>query len=58
MLGGVLYGCLEARQLINPTATARNPFDVKYSRVEDANWEECSVVLNPVSVRELLEKRW
>lgn len=49
---------VEAKRLIDRTATARNPFDVKYSRVEDANWEECAVVLNPVSVRELLEKRW
>jgi ERCC4-related helicase len=28
-----------ARQLIDSTAAARNPFDVKYSKVEDADWE-------------------
>lgn len=47
-----------ANQLINRAAATRNPFDVKYSRVEDANWEACSSVLNPISVREILEKRW
>lgn len=47
-----------ANQLIDRAAATRNPFDVKYSRVEDANWEECSSVLNPVSVREVLEKGW
>ena len=48
----------EASQLIDRTAATRNPFDVKYSRVEDANWEACSSVLNPISVREILAKRW
>lgn len=48
----------EASQLIDRAAATRNPFDVKYSRVEDANWEACSSVLNPISVREILEKRW
>ncbi len=48
----------EANQLIDRAAATRNPFDVKYSRVEDANWEACSSVLNPISVREILEKRW
>lgn len=48
----------EASQLIDRAAATRNPFDVKYSRVEDSNWEACSSVLNPISVREILEKRW
>lgn len=47
-----------AHQLIDRAAATRNPFDVKYSRVEDDNWEECASVLNPVQVRELLEKHW
>lgn len=47
-----------ANQLIDRAAATRNPFDVKYSRVEDANWEACSSVLNPISVREILEKHW
>jgi hypothetical protein len=47
-----------ANQLIDRTAATRNPFDVKYSRVEDSNWESCTSVLNPISVREILAKRW
>ncbi|RFC53051.1 MAG: Superfamily II DNA and RNA helicase [Verrucomicrobia bacterium] len=48
----------EARQLIDRTTATRNPFDVKYSRVEDDDWETCSSVLNAVSVRELLSTGW
>jgi len=47
-----------ANQLIDRTTATRNPFDVKYSRVDDANWEACSSVLNPISVREILEMHW
>ena len=47
-----------ARQLINRTAATRNPFDVKYSTVEDADWESCASVLNAVSVREALSVGW
>jgi hypothetical protein len=47
-----------ANQLIDRTAATRNPFDVKYSRVEDANWESCATVLNPLSVKEILSRRW
>jgi PLD-like domain/Helicase conserved C-terminal domain/SNF2-related domain len=47
-----------AQQLIDRTITTRNPFDIKYSKVEDADWETCSSVLNSVSLRELLTKAW
>lgn len=47
-----------ARQLIDRTTATRNPFDVKYSKVEDADWETCASVLNGVSMRELLSKGW
>ncbi len=47
-----------ARQLIDRTAATRNPFDVKYSKVEDADWETCASVLNPVSMKELLARGW
>ncbi|MFN9823094.1 MAG: helicase-related protein, partial [Planctomyces sp.] len=47
-----------ARQLIDRTASARNPFDAKYSRVEDADWETCSLVMDPLQVREELRKGW
>lgn len=48
----------EARQIIDRTALSRNPFDAKYSKVHDADWETCSVVLDPVSVREQLSRSW
>jgi hypothetical protein len=48
----------EALQLIDRTAATRNPFDAKYSKVEDADWETCSLVLDPLSVREQLSRGW
>ena len=48
----------EIAELIDQTTATRNPFDKKYSKVEDAAWETCPVVLNPISVRELMETGW
>lgn len=48
----------EARQLIDRTTATRNPFDAKYSKVEDADWETCSLVLDPQSVKEQLSRGW
>ncbi len=48
----------EARQLIDRTTATRNPFDAKYSKVEDANWETCSLVLDPQAVKEQLSRGW
>jgi hypothetical protein len=47
-----------ARQLIDRTTATRNPFDVKYSKVEDDDWETCASVLNSVSMKELLSREW
>ena len=47
-----------ARQLIDRTTATRNPFDVKYSKVEDADWETCASVLNTMSMKELLSRGW
>ncbi len=47
-----------AQQLIDRTAATRNPFDVKYSKVEDDDWETCATVLNKVSLKEILSKGW
>ena len=47
-----------ANQLIDRTAATRNPFDIKYSKVEDADWETCTLVLNSVSAKELLSNGW
>ena len=47
-----------ARQLIDRTTATRNPFDVKYSNVQDADWETCSTVLNKTSFRDLMSSGW
>ena len=47
-----------ANQLIDRTTATRNPFDVKYSRVEDADWESSPFVLDPMSVKEQLSIGW
>ena len=47
-----------AKQLIDRTAVTRNPFDAKYSKVEDADWETSPLVIDPIAVRELLRKAW
>ena len=47
-----------AKQLIDRSAMTRNPFDAKYSKVEDADWETASAVLEPMAVKELLSKGW
>lgn len=48
----------QARQLIDRASATKNPFDAKYSKVEDADWETCSLVLDPIAVRELLSLSW
>lgn len=47
-----------AHQLIDRTIATRNPFDFRYSKVEDADWETCSAVLNKTSVKELMFSGW
>ena len=47
-----------ANQLIDRTTATRNPFDVKYSKVEDADWETCTTVLDPRAVKEQLSLGW
>lgn len=47
-----------ANQLIDRSTATRNPFDAKYSKVEDADWETCASVLNGLSMKEMLSKGW
>jgi hypothetical protein len=47
-----------ANRLIDRTTATRNPFDAKYSKVEDADWETCASVLNAESMKELLSRGW
>ena len=53
-----LHDELAARQLIDRTAATQNPFDIKYSKVEDADWEGCTAVLNAMQAMELLSRPW
>ena len=53
-----LEGEQEARQLIDRSTATRNPFDAKYSKVEDADWETCPLVLDPLAVKEQLSRGW
>ena len=47
-----------ANRLIDRTKATRNPFDAKYSKVVDADWETCASVLNASSMKELLSQGW
>lgn len=47
-----------ANQLIDRTTATKSPFDKKYSKVEDADWETCASVLNGESMKELLSRGW
>ena len=47
-----------AKQLIDQSAEAKNPFDTKYSKVEDADWETCATVLDSTRTKELLSQGW
>jgi hypothetical protein len=48
----------EAKQLIDRAAATKNPFDAKYSKVVDADWETRELVIDPMSVEEMLSKSW
>ncbi len=48
----------KARELIERTVETQNPFDLKYSKVEDAQWDSCTSVLNAFSTGELLRRPW
>lgn len=47
-----------ANELIDRTKAARNPFDVKYSKVDAADWETTATVLDPISMKEQLSRGW
>lgn len=47
-----------AQQLIDRTTATRNPFDVNYSKEEDADRKTCASVLNRVSIKKLLSRGW
>ena len=47
-----------AKQLIDRTSITRNPFDAKYSKVEDTDWETSPLVMDPSAVKKILRKSW
>ncbi len=49
----------EAERLIDrATELRRNPFDAKYAKVEDSDWESCHRVLNPLDLADQMRKGW
>ncbi len=60
LLFGLLFltASLFATARLQRAASSRNPFDEKYSKVEDADWESCATVLNPIRVKEILSSGW
>ncbi len=49
----------EASRLIDRTvAVRRNPFDRKYSKVADIDWETHATVLDPIGIMEEMTKGW
>jgi len=53
-----MVGTQASRQLIDRTTALGNPFNVKYGKVEDADWETCAAVLNAMSMKELFSRGW
>lgn len=47
-----------ARRLINRASEARNPFDIKYNKVEDDDWESVTTVIRPEAIRSVLKRPW
>ncbi len=47
----------EARKLIDSVQPA-HPFDEKYNRVEDIDWESCALVLNEEEKKKILAQGW
>jgi superfamily II DNA/RNA helicase len=47
-----------ARRLINSASETRNPFDIKYNKVEDDDWESVTTVLRPEAIRRILKRGW
>jgi SNF2 family DNA or RNA helicase len=47
-----------ANQLIDQALKTRNPFDKKYNKVEEADWDTCTQVLNAHSTKQLLMRGW
>jgi dihydrodipicolinate synthase/N-acetylneuraminate lyase len=47
----------EARKLIQ-AVNPKHPFDEKYNRVADIDWDGCAIVLNEEEKRRILLEKW
>ena len=47
----------EAKRVID-AVPKRHPFEMRYDRIENADWESCSRVLDSASQLEALRKGW
>ncbi|MCU7550400.1 phospholipase D-like domain-containing protein [Chitinophagaceae bacterium LB-8] len=47
----------KAKQIIN-NVPERHPFEIKYDKIENINWESCSVVLNAIERKNVLKEVW
>jgi hypothetical protein len=47
----------EAKKLIE-SVHPKHPFDEKYNRVADIDWDSCAVVLNEEEKKRILLERW
>jgi hypothetical protein len=51
-------GCILISQYYDTVLWVGNPFDIKCSKVKNADCETASAVLEPMAVKELLSKGW
>jgi hypothetical protein len=46
------------RRFINRASEARNPFDIKYNKVEAGDWESVTTIFRPEAIRSVLKRFW
>ena len=47
----------EAKNIIDNLPT-QHPFEMKYNKIENIDWESCSEVLNNIERKRVLKKGW
>jgi superfamily II DNA or RNA helicase len=48
----------EAERHINEVQNIKHPFDERYSKVKDIDWDRCTTVLSSSDVKDLMMKKW
>ena len=54
----IATGQVEAAKKIIDAVQPRHPFDEKYNRVEEIDWESCTEVLNKIDKLDVLKQGW